>query len=639
MGTVFYIAFLVIGFAYAHLFCEDKNIYKNIWLGGLLGTLALMFGTVPVASVMGFTVPAHLVLFVIFCLPVIYYGIRNKKYKVLAAEIKEKTGKTGEMTHAVFFTVILPVSFLIWVLLTNHIMAPFDGGGIAAGQSTYSDLPMHMGIAASVAERGVFPPQHNLLSGMRLDYPFLVDTLSSSLILMGSGQRTAMLVPSYMMSMLLVMGFYFLAYRITSRKAASVLAVVLFFIGGGFGFSYFFEGAKENPQKFTMIFNDYYHTPTNYNEMNIRWANPICDMIVPQRTTMAGWTYLISALWLLLKAMDKKKRRYFIAVGVLAGCMPMIHTHSFMALGIISAALMVYDLISAKDKKECFLNWACYGVLAAAAAIPQLIFWTFDQAGADGFLKWHFNWVNSKDPYLWFWIKNWGIAALLAVPAFLHTSKTNKALLLGGAVLFAFAEFVLFQPNPYDNNKLFFVTYMLIVCVMSGYLLYLYEKLRGVRGRAFMAALIIAAGTLSGVLTIGREQKSAAMYRMFSEKDIKYAEFVKGNTESDAVFAAWYGHLSPTAALAGRQVFYGGDLWMGAHGYSALTKERKSVLSGVYNASSSAEAKLIAKENDISYILCSPIEREKFKVNNNIFAGMEKIYDADGYQLYKVGGI
>ena len=79
------------------------------------------------------------------------------------------------------------------------------------------------------------------------------------------------------------MGFYYLSYKITNKRRASVLATIFFFLGGGFGFIYFIK----NPSLFPRIFTDYYHTPTNFNELNIRWANPICDMIIPQRTTMA----------------------------------------------------------------------------------------------------------------------------------------------------------------------------------------------------------------------------------------------------------------------------------------------------------------------------------------------------------------
>ena len=74
-----------------------------------------------------------------------------------------------------------------------------------------------------------------------------------------------------------------------------------------------------------------------------------------------------------------------------------------------------------------------------------------------------------------------------------------------------------------------------------------------------------------------------------SRTRISIRRVVKENTDSDGTFAAYYGHLNPTAVLAGRQMFYGGDLWMGSHGYSAVASERKEILEDLYSASSTDE--------------------------------------------------
>lgn len=634
MGIVIYAVFIILGFLTADLLYKEKGIYFRAWVGGLIGTLVLMWGIIPFAFLFGFSILAHIILLVAFA--GVYAGVFVwKKHTVSEYKRLFRREENPPMTHLIFLCVILPVSIIMWVLLTNHILAPIDGG-VASGQSTYGDLAMHMGIITSVAERGVFPPAHNLIDGYRLCYPFLVDTLSSSLYLFGTGLRAAILAPSYVMCILLAMGFYFLAYKLIGKRKVAVLATVLFFIGGGFGFSYFFEGAKADPTAFTRIFTDYYHTPTNYNEENIRWANAICDMIVPQRTTMAGWTYLMFALWALLDAIESKKTGRFVLLGLVAGCMPMIHTHSFMCLGIISAVMFVWYMIKAEDKKAEFKNWLIYGGIAVVMAVPQLFIWTFGQAGSEGFVKFQFNWVNEEDPYLWFWLKNWGIAALFAVPAFLAAKKEHKVLLVDGILIFAIAELILFQPNAYDNNKLFFVAYMLILIFISDYLFAIFDKFKGVKGRYFLAALVIAAGTLSGALTIGREYHSGYMYQTFSDADIEYAEFVKENTDSDGTFAAYYGHLNPTAVLAGRQMFYGGDLWMGSHGYGTVASERKEILEDLYSASSTDEARRIAEENSIEYIVLSNDELSNFDVNSSAIDGFEEIYNDNGFRLYRV---
>ena len=633
-GILFYLVFLVIGYLYADWLFQEKGIYFRIWCGALIGNLALMAGIIPFAFLFGFTLLSHLLLLVVFLIPYLVLGVLKKApYQ----QLFRRQGAGEELSHLMFACLILPVTLVICVLMTNHIMAPYGDGAIASGQSTYGDLAMHMGFITSIAEQQTFPPDYNLLAGVRLSYPFLIDSLSSSLCILGTGLRAAILLPGYVFALLLAMGFYFLAKQLTGRSSMACIATVIFFLCGGFGFAYFFEGAKADPTQFTRIFTEYYQTPTNFNDNNIRWSNTICDMIVPQRTTMAGWGVLFFALWLLVDALRTKKRSRYLLLGLVAGCMPMIHTHSFLALGIISAALLIVNLFGEKEKKNYLVNWCVYGGIALAMALPQLFLWTFGQTGGnESFLVPHFNWVNEKDPYLWFYIKNWGLVFLLAIPAFLNTSKENKKLFLGGALIFLIAEVIVFQPNYYDNNKLFYVTYMLAVILVSEYLVVLFEKLKGIRGRSVIAALVLLTMTLSGALTIGREYNSGAEYQTFSKQQIAFAEFVKENTDVHATFATSNTHLNPVAVLAGRNIFVGTSLYLYFHGLGEEMNRREAVLEELYSASTRDEAERIARENGIRYILLTASEEKQFQVNKTVLGGFETVYDQDSIKLYEV---
>lgn len=636
IGIALYCIFLIIGFLYADMYFKDRDLYFRIFSGGIFGNLALMAGIIPFGFIFGFTHLSHILLLIAFAVPCAYLMWRRKNVKTSLLKIGRMT-EDAPINHLIFCTLILPVTALICVLMANHIMAPYSGGAIASGQSTYGDLAMHMGFVTSIAEQRQFPPEYNVLAGYNLNYPFLIDSLSSSLYLFGTGLRAAILLPSYIFALLLVMGFFYIAYTITGRRSVSVLATVFFFLCGGFGFAYFFEGAKADSTQFTKIFTEYYQTPTNLNEKNIRWSNTICDMIVPQRTTMAGWTVILFALWLLIEALREKKNSHFWLLGVVAGCMPMIHTHSFLDLGIISAVMFFLSFIKCEDKKENFLSWLRYGGVALVLALPQLFLWTFTQtSGGDGFLIPTFNWVNEKDPYLWFWLKNWGIIAIFTIPAALNVKKENRNLVIACAVLFLIAELVLFQPNPYDNNKLFYVVYMIAVIIVSDYLFVLYEKLSGVRGRAFLGALVIFFGTLSGILTIGREYKSGADFQTFSKAQIEFAEFVKENTDPHATFATADNHLNPVSVLAGRNIYAGSSLYVYFHGFGPELSKRKNVIKEIYTTSNVQNIKNIAQKNGIKYILVSHSEMQTYKVNPSVMNSFKKLYDKDGIQLYEV---
>lgn len=638
-GMILYLYFLALGFVYANELFRRRDIFFRAWMGGIFGNVILMAGIVIPSIVFDFTILSHIILAVAAAIPYVCIALRRTdKVSLKDRFVTDSADVIKVMDTKVFVFLILPLTAVMGILFTNHILAPYSDGGYASGQCTYGDLQMHLSFVTSIAEQKSFPPEYSLLAGTKLNYPFFVDMLSSSLYLFGTPLRWAVLVPSYVISALLAMGFYIVAYTLTKRKSAAVLATVFFFLNGGFGFAYFFNGAKADIKNFTEIFTAYYHTPTNYNENNIRWANTICDMIIPQRTTMAGWCMILPALWLLLEAIRKNSRKIFIVLGVLAGCMPMIHTHSFLALGMISAVLFFVHLIGRKteDRKEYFINWVIYGAIAIGMSMPQLIYWTFSQtAGNESFLKYQFNWVNHNDPYFWFYLKNWGITALFAIPSIMWADKDNKKLLTACGFIFVIAEFILFQPNEYDNNKLFFIVYMILIMIMCGWLTDMWDKLKGVKGRAYLAVAVIIAGTLSGTLTIGREYKSGAMYQTFSADSIAMADYIKNNTPENAVFLTGMHHTNPVCTLAGRTIYLGSSLYVYYHGMGDEYYSRKAKVEKAYKGSYEDMIKF-CNENQIEYVYVGKNEKNELTPNSEMLSGLEKVYSVGKETLYKV---
>lgn len=643
LGVIYYLLFLIIGFIYSSMFFKEKDIYYKLWSGLVFGNIILMAGIIPFALIFKFTYISHILLIIAAIIPIVVLGIKHKD--VVQSIFSEKTvylkkhllcKENVVISNKIFLFLIIPVSLLICLLMVNHILAPYANGAVSSGQSTYGDLQMHLGFVTSIAEQKSFPPEYCFLSGTRLNYPFLIDSLSSSLYMFGCPLRIAVLIPSFIFALCIVMGFYILSFSLTKSTTVSVIATLFFFLNGGFGFAYFFESAKEDPSNFTKFFTEYYQTPTNYNEHNIRWSNVICDMIIPQRTTMAGWCVILFELEMLVNAVKNKKTSYFIILGVVAGCMPMIHTHSLLALGIISAGMFFLYLYDEKDKKSYIMRWIYFGGITLVLAMPQLFFWTFSQtSGNSSFLRYSFNWVNEADPYLWFYIKNWGIPFLFIIPAFFNTSKDNKKLVLSCGLLFLIAELILFQPNDYDNNKLFYIAYMIAVIIVSEYLVLIYNKLKGINLRGFLAALVIISATLSGVMTIIREYHSGAMYQTYSAADIEVSEYIKDNTDANGVFMTSTNHINPVVSLAGRTIYVGSSLYVHFHGFGEEYTKRSEELKTAYEGSSQ-QLKSFADENNISYIYVGNSEKQDFNINYNSLSQFEKIYDENSIQIYKV---
>ncbi len=629
IGIIYYLYFLIIGFLYSK-YIFNKNTYFHIWMGGVIGNVLLMVGIIIPSLIFNFTIISHIILLLLASIPLIIL-IKKKGLP----SFKDKKNIKSEMNNKIFIFLIVPIFLLIAILLTNHILVPKENG-VASGQSTYGDLNMHLGFVTSISEQETFPPNYVFLSDTKLNYPFLVNSLSSSLYTFGTSLRMAVLVPSYVICLLLVMGFYYLAYKITNSRKASVLSTIFFFIGGGFGFIYFLNGAGANSQTFTRIFTDYYHTPTNYNEMNIRWANPICDMIIPQRTTMAGWFMIMPCLWFLIDGCKTNNRKSFIILGLLAASLPMIHTHSFLALGIISAGMFIFYFIRSKEKKIVFNNWVIYGLIVLLIGFPQLFLWTFQQTtGNSNFMRYHFNWVNETDPYIWFYIKNWGLVFLFMIPAYLFSKKDNKKLMLSALLLFIVAELFVFQPNYYDNNKLFFIAYMIFLINCCDWYIYIFDKLKGVAGRYFLLVLVIILSTLSGILTIGREMKSGGQYITFDNNMIEMSEYIKENTDKDAVFLTSTTHINPVATLAGRNVYVGSSLYVYFHGLGEEYGLRSQEVEYLYNCSYD-ELLNFSLKHHINYLYLGNYEKSSLTINYDTINMLEKVVSFGSEELYKI---
>lgn len=381
---------------------------------------------------------------------------------------------------------LLPMFAVGLYLFLTHIIMPEDGA-LFVGQTTYGDLAMHLGFISSIAEQGVFPPEYSIFPGHTINYPFLNEVSSSALCVLGCPLRTAYLIPAIYAYVLVLVGVYIFFEQWLKRKGRAVFATLLFFVGGGFGFAYFFDLINNGSSALSTLLGSgtannlvnlldgFYETPTNLPRIGLRWVNPIVDMLVPQRATLFGWAFLFPCLYLLHGWMFSNERKNLPILILLAGGLPLIHTHSFLALGVISGVYCLYDLILHFNKRR-LTGWLIYGGAAILLALPQLVIFTFSQASESSMVQVHFNWANEIDSYLWFYVKNLGWLFILLPFSLLLLSKRDRQIMLAPLVLWFIAECVIFQPNIYDNNKLLFVWFAYLCGLTAKLLGVLYNK-------------------------------------------------------------------------------------------------------------------------------------------------------------------
>ncbi|EJW99012.1 hypothetical protein, membrane, partial [gut metagenome] len=282
--------------------------------------------------------------------------------------LRRQTSRFAQSDGKAFWLCVLPLLALTGILLYTHTLWLQDGS-YWCGQSTYGDLTMHLHLINSIPRQESFPPHYPLLAGQQvLGYPFLCETVSSIFVVLGAELKFACLLPQTLASFVLLGGGWLLAKELLGTNAKANLAYWLFFMGSGFGFVYFLGGDKKN---FTRIFTSFYETPTNYVQENIRWVNPIVDMMVPQRATLFGWALLFSALTLLARFALKEETSLWKALFVVSIPMPLVHTHSALSLVMISAVLFLRAALTKKNL--CALRpWFCWAICTGMVWLPQL---------------------------------------------------------------------------------------------------------------------------------------------------------------------------------------------------------------------------------------------------------------------------
>lgn len=592
------------------VFRGDRPVLR-LWLGLVAGLVMLMWFPALFAFISGsFDIWAQLAaLALALILGAVCLRLGGRPRLSLAGERR-------------FLLSILPLVLIGWVLMLNHVIVPASDGSLHSGQSTYGDMCMHLGIISSISVQQSFPPEYSLLPGTAIGYPFLCDSVSSTFYTLGAGLRFSALLPAMYAYLLVVAGAYLLFEAWLGRGGAATLALYLFFVGGGFGFAYFFDLSEAGGGGISQILSGFYTTPTNYTDKGIYWVNPIADMLVPQRATLFGWALLFPCLHLLYRAAILDEHRLFLPLGVLAGCLPLVHTHSFLALGVISLVLLIANCLSLRGGLRLFL---CYGLIAAALAAPQLLCFTFKQAASGSFLRLHWNWVNDKDSWLWFYVKNMGLIFLLMPPALACARRESRLFFAGGALLWLICELVVFQPNLYDNNKLIFVSYALMCGLTAEFMAKVWTALReGALRRAapVLAAFTLTACFLSGGLTLAREYVSGdhlglggwveSGYQVVSAQQRRLAEYVSENTEPDAVFATATNHNNAIAMLTGRSIVCGAGTFLYYHGLDY--QPREAALKLVYEQPAEW-LDFYAQEYGIDYLLVSSHERGSWAVD------------------------
>ena len=509
----------------------------------------------------------------------------------------------------------------------------FKPDGLYAGYvNIWGDWAAHLSFTGSFAYGRNFPPQFPIDPGNHLGYPFMVDFLAANLVPFGSSLTSALVLTSGLLGLAFPAVLYLAAQRFAGGRVAAAIAVFVFLLSGGVGFFYLIGDLRAGGLGALV------HLPREYTldrSINFQWLNPVLAYLVPQRSTLFGFSLALIALVLVWVAVRERLGwRAFLFAGVVAGAMPAFHVHAYGTVVALAAFWAVFNL-----RRE----WLAFFIPAIAIGVPVIV-WMLPPAnnivcGTELSIRGYciqLGWLAANDNWLWFWIKNTSLFIPLLVAAHIAYSwfPTRFGKWFAPMWLwFLVPNIFVLQPWDWDNTK-FFIFWALLGSVMVGGVLAGLFK-RGLATAVLASVLLVVLG-LSGALDLARASDPIkSSYQFTDAKGLQVAEWVRQNTSPDAVFAAADEHNNPIPTLAGRRIMVGYPGWLWTYGLGDFEQkgaDQRLILEGAQSTPD-----LIDKYG-ISYVLIGPQELADPRNANVTYWSQTGtlVYTNGEYSVYKV---
>jgi len=318
------------------------------------------------------------------------------------------------------------------------------------------------------------------------------------------------------------------------------------------------------------------------------------------------------------------RRRYLFAAGILAGMLPMLHSHGFFSV-VIACALMVVLFWS--------WDWIAFFVPTAALAAPQVWYLSGTQVRNQLFKpldKW---WEAGDANPLLFWMVNAGILILLLIVTLLArkiTSSRQALFYSPFALWFFIPNLVALAPWTWDNIKVLVYWSLASAPFVAAALAYLFtRRLIVVRGLA--AALLIGL-TFSGALDVTRALSPAENVEVFGQAELEVAALLREKTPPRALILHAPIHNS-VVALSGRRSMMGypGHLWTHGIDYAQRELDVKTIYQG------GAQMTEPLSRLGVDYVIVGPAERAQLGADEAHFGNLYPVaIDHAGYRVYQV---
>lgn len=643
------------GLAVTYLIESEEPLLWRLAAGCVIGSA--IFGTISflAACFFGFGVAVLAVSLVLTLSSLAIFRKRDLRAHLQLDWQRAKGKLQGANTKKfLIFGYYASFAIVLW-LFFEQAMFEMPDGIYTGGSHNLGDLPFHLGAIFSFIDGANLPPQNPSFAGAKFSYPFIADLLTACFVKLGTGIREGMLTLNFAWSLsLLVVLDRFIA-NVTGEKYAGKIAAFLLFFCGGLGFIWFvgdFQGQGGGLWDFLG------HLPRDYSiDKPFSWGNSLVTLFITQRSILLGMPLTIVVLTFLWKVFSAKTAQEAgdgirksvggkaIVVGLIAGCLPLIHLHSLGVLFVVTLFLLVI-------RPEKWRVWIGFGIGVCIVALPELA-WsiTGSASKATEFIGWHFGWDAKDENIAWFWIRNTGLVIPLVIggalacyywkPDAKPKRRTDRPAMeadrnwhalfwfyLPFVFLFVVANITKLAPWEWDNIKVLIYWFVGSLPLISLAIIWLWRQ--NTAAKALTIACLVAL-TASGALDIWRTISGQIKYKVFDRDAVQLAEQIKKATPANAVLlnAPTY---NTAVVLSGRLsvMRFPGHLWSHGIDYGPRETDLKRMYAGEQGADE------LLRKYGVDYVLISPDEKNSMKVNEDFFRKFPVAADTGRAQLYKI---
>ncbi|MGH7889307.1 MAG: hypothetical protein ACRENF_02000, partial [Thermodesulfobacteriota bacterium] len=326
---------------------------------------------------------------------------------------------------------------------------------------------------------------------------------------------------------------------------------------------------------------------------NIVWIVPAISFLSHQRSFVSGASVaiLLFIAFLVYRGSPKLWRW-----GIAWGMLPFLHTHTFIAVSIITLSWFLYDI-------KNWLSWFKGGLIGIVLALPQVIFLMpagLLGEGSSFFKPWlgwmtcthHRKWyvcdpgVEGVDANpIWFWTKNFGFVFwvwIFAICAFFFLKGEKqkeyrlrtKHFIFPSLALFVLPNVMLFQPWEFDNNKVLYYWWILAsICCLFPFQFFIESR----RIVPYVFVIFITFSIYSGMIDVlaraGHFNQNHHGY--YSQDDVEVSKWIRENTEPNDRFLTGDGSTQFIPMLSGRPIYLGYPGWLWPQGKKDLIQARR----------------------------------------------------------------